>query len=104
MCQKAMPDGLLLAFKLVLAHDVTAGVDPRGNGEDSVGEIDRGEVARAPQKAVGMTVSIHVPSDNLAARINIERNGGGRRREINRGKGQESALRDRRLTEAQADQ
>src|SRR6266849_4642395 len=76
----------------VASHDLPARVDLPRIGSDSVGEINRRELAiLASQKAVGVT-SAHVRSDNLVGRIDAEGSGEGSAREVNRGEGLFSML------------
>src|SRR6266852_1648642 len=74
--------------RLVASYDVGVGVNAECTGEDSAGDINRGEVALAQKKAMALSGGIHVLSDYIASAVDIQRTGHLSVGEINRRKGQ----------------
>src|SRR5437773_12495188 len=75
---------------LVPSHDVALRVDRGGPGKGSAGDIDLAETVPAQQIAMA-TAGINIPSDDVTARVDPQRNGdgSGSAREI---KGGENAI------------
>src|SRR5439155_20911327 len=71
---------------LVPSHDVALRVDRGGPGKGSAGDIDLAETVPAQQIAMA-TAGINIPSDDVTARVDPQRNGdgSGRAREIKEG-------------------
>src|SRR5437667_11382398 len=61
---------------LVPSHDVALRVDRGGPGKGSAGDIDLAETVPAQQIAMA-TAGINIPSDDVTARVDPQRNGDG---------------------------
>ena len=73
-----MSCGRYITRETVLADDVATPINPGSNGEVGAREINRDENAPAQQKAMRATVgSAHIPSDNIARRIDVDGDGAG---------------------------